>query len=64
MDSLLNTLEPGCVPETGLLFDNFDIFRPGAPCPNCGVGKLDYNGLLELECPACMARFGGGSGCT
>ncbi len=22
-------------------------------CPRCGRGRLDYNGLLELYCPAC-----------
>ena len=33
------------------------IFRMGDPCPQCGRGKLDYNGLLELECPLCGYRY-------
>jgi hypothetical protein len=41
-----------------------DLIRPGGPCPECGKGKLDYNGLLELECPACGFRSTGGAGCT
>ena len=39
-------------------------FQPKMLCPNCGKGRLDYNGLLELECPACGIRFGGGAGYT
>ena len=39
--------------------------RCGDICPNCGQGKLDYNGLLELECLACGYRNGGDAGgCT
>ena len=41
-----------------------DPVRPGGPCPRCGTGRLDYNGLLELECPACGYVIGGGAGCT
>jgi hypothetical protein len=26
---------------------------PGGLCPKCNNGKLDYNGLFELECLAC-----------
>jgi rubredoxin len=37
--------------------------RSGFLCPRCGEGKLDYNGLIELECPECGYTFGGG-GCT
>jgi len=37
---------------------------PGASCPNCGKGKLDYNGLLELECPRCGYVISSGAGCT
>jgi uncharacterized protein (DUF983 family) len=30
-------------------------------CANCGRGKLDYNGLLQLACPVCghVAESGG-----
>lgn len=38
--------------------------RPGSTCPACGQGRLDYNGLLELECPWCGFVFAGGAGCT
>jgi hypothetical protein len=27
--------------------------RRGQKCQQCGRGKLDYNGLLQLVCPAC-----------
>ncbi len=37
--------------------------RSGDPCPRCGKGKLDYNGLLELECTACGYRYSSGA-CT
>jgi uncharacterized protein (DUF983 family) len=35
--------------------------RLGSLCPNCGQGKLDYKGLLELECPICGYRNTGGA---
>ncbi len=35
--------------------------RQGDLCPVCGKGRLDYNGLLELECPACGYRNTGGA---
>jgi hypothetical protein len=39
--------------------------RSGDLCPGCGQGKLDYNGLLELECLVCGYRnSGAGGGCT
>lgn len=36
----------------------------GAVCPQCKNGKLDYNGLLQLECPKCGFINGDGGGCT
>jgi len=35
--------------------------KVGGKCPKCGRGKLDYNGLIELDCPACgyVASSGG-----
>jgi hypothetical protein len=38
--------------------------RRGAPCPRCGEGLMDYNGVLDLECPKCGYTEGGGGGCT
>lgn len=38
--------------------------KRGAPCPECNSGVLDYNGLLELECPRCGFKSGSGGGCT
>lgn len=38
--------------------------RPGDICPQCGQGKMDYNGLLELECIKCGYVISGGGGCT
>lgn len=28
-------------------------WRIGDLCPDCGEGKLDFNGLFQLECPHC-----------
>lgn len=39
-------------------------FRRGELCPNCELGRLDYNGLLDLECPECGYSQGSGGGCT
>ncbi|HNF36289.1 MAG TPA: hypothetical protein PLZ03_15965 [Anaerolineales bacterium] len=38
--------------------------RKDALCPQCHLGRLDYNGLLQLECPACGYVNGEGGGCT
>jgi hypothetical protein len=27
--------------------------RPGNPCPDCGMGELDYDSLFVLVCPQC-----------
>ena len=31
----------------------------GAVCPDCHLGILDYNGLLNLVCPTCSFTAGG-----
>jgi hypothetical protein len=36
----------------------------GELCPQCGTGLLDYNGLLQLECPNCGFINAEGGGCT
>ena len=38
--------------------------RAGVICPVCGKGKLDYNGLLALECSECGYTSSEGGGCT
>ncbi|MEW6028886.1 MAG: hypothetical protein ACOYZ8_06355 [Chloroflexota bacterium] len=38
--------------------------RRGELCPQCGEGRLDYNGTLDLACPVCGFTSGGGGGCT
>jgi hypothetical protein len=38
--------------------------RKGAECPRCGQAQLDYNGILQLECPSCGFVSGDGGGCT
>jgi len=38
--------------------------RRGGICPQCGEDILDYNGLLDLECPRCRYTESGGGGCT
>lgn len=48
---------PGCDKQA----DSQKPHCPGSICPNCGKGKLDYNGLLELECPICGYRDTGGA---
>ena len=40
------------------------VLRSGSSCPGCGAGTLDYNGLLQLECPLCGFVSGEGAGCT
>lgn len=35
--------------------------RAGDLCPQCHVGRLDYDGLLNLTCPDCGYSPGGGS---
>jgi uncharacterized Zn finger protein (UPF0148 family) len=38
--------------------------RRGEHCPQCHAGILDYNGMLDLECPECGYYEGTGGGCT
>lgn len=38
--------------------------RKGAACPQCGESRLGYNGMLQLECPACGFVNGEAGGCT
>lgn len=34
--------------------------RSGDLCWECGIGRLDYDGLLNLSCPRCGATASGG----
>jgi uncharacterized protein (DUF983 family) len=40
------------------------FIRRGSTCPHCNEGKLDYNGLLELECDKCGYSLSSGAGCS
>jgi hypothetical protein len=33
--------------------------RAGSPCPECGTGVLDYDGLLNLTCTSCRYSLTG-----
>ncbi len=36
----------------------------GDLCPRCGEGRLDYDGTLNLFCPACGEKLDGGGAFT
>lgn len=38
--------------------------RRGSLCPSCGKGKMDFNGLLDLECDQCGYSLVEGAGCS
>jgi ribosomal protein S27AE len=38
--------------------------RRGSPCPSCGKGIMDFNGLLNLECVQCGYTLVEGTGCS
>ena len=40
------------------------IVQRGSFCPHCGEGRLEYNGLLELECDHCGYSQVEGAGCS
>jgi len=52
-------LQKGCV--AGSTLGSVSPLHMGDLCPACGKGHLDYNGLLELECPQCGYRDTGGA---
>jgi len=65
MTDIPNSLDAG-ICQLGLDggTDSIEPLRPGSLCPNCGLGKLDYNGLLEFECPICGHRNTGEASTT
>ena len=50
--------------EIPVLPESLSPLRMDSLCPQCGVGKLAYNGLLHLECPHCGFINGEAGGCT
>jgi hypothetical protein len=40
------------------------INKAGDICPACRVGRIDYDGTLNLVCERCGWRASGGGACT
>jgi len=38
--------------------------RSGMLCPRCRKARLDYNGMIELECPSCGFVINSGAPCS
>jgi hypothetical protein len=55
-------------PQPATRFEKADTprepIRRGSTCPQCRQARLDYNGMLDLECPNCGYTESGGAGCT
>ena len=52
-----------CNPS-GAMFSRSELeeiseMHAGSPCPKCGEGNLEYNGLLNLACINCGYALGG-----
>ena len=63
-DKHLSAFELSLLDDPAQKFEPAVILRKGDLCPQCGEGKVDYNGMLDLECPKCGFISGGGGGCT
>lgn len=57
-EQALTEIVPTAAEEMALLIPTQE-FRRGAPCPNCGDGILDYDGMLNLSCPVCGFSLSG-----
>lgn len=40
------------------------VVAAGDACPRCQEGRLDYDGTLNLFCPACGEKFNSGGSFT
>ena len=36
----------------------------GDVCPQCKLGRMAYDGMLNLSCSQCAYSLSGGAGCT
>jgi uncharacterized protein (DUF983 family) len=52
------------VEQPGFPATSFPPVLAGGLCPKCGKGKLDYNGVLDLDRPVCGYTSNGGVGYT
>ncbi|MBN1536694.1 MAG: hypothetical protein JW908_08185 [Anaerolineales bacterium] len=45
--------EPNVTQTDELKQETIILLRRGDLCPQCGQGRMDYDGLLNLSCPQC-----------
>jgi uncharacterized protein (DUF983 family) len=63
-NSEITTAEP--ISDDSIVLKQIEhiFIRRGSHCPRCGKGKMDFNGLLDLECDQCGFSLVEGAGCS